>query len=169
MVVSQADALQAEASTKLKGLLAAAAAMPPAPVHVAGTPSKGDHMQATAPAEVSSNKRPRVNSDERTPKKHTSAQLPVEPAGHAVQKEAPAIHLKVAQSDQSAGNQASRSSDVRSTVLPLQSVVLPSKIATAGPAAPSAPNLTENSVSSLEEDCTEVEDVQAKVQAELAW
>ncbi len=167
MIVSQADALQAEASTKLKGLLAAAAATPPAPVQVAGAPSKVDHFQATAPADISSNKRPRDLDDERTAKKHIPTQQ--EPIKHAVQKEAPAVPSKAAQCNQSTSNQASRSSAVQSTVPPLPTTVLSTKIAAAGPATSSAPKLTENSVSSLEGDCTEVEDIQAKVQAELAW
>ena len=85
--MSQADALQAEASTKLKGLLAAAATASPAPVQAATTPAMVDLKQAITPSEASSNKRLRENSDEGGTKKQNSVQLP-EPSGLVIKKEA---------------------------------------------------------------------------------
>ena len=164
MLVSQADALQAEASTKLKGMLAAAATVPPAPTQVAATPvvtSAADAgcKKAPTPADASSTKRPRDAVDERAPKK--PAQEQPAPSGRALPSEASANISKSA-SVQSSVQQASRSSDV-------QNAVLAAAAAATHVATPSATKLTENSVSSLEGDCAEVEDIQAKVQAELAW
>lgn len=165
MLVSQADALQAEASTKLKGMLATAATVPPAPAQVAATPvvtslANADCNKAPTPAEASSTKRPRDAVDERAPKK--PAQEQPAPSGRALPSEASASISKSAQSVQNSVQQASRSSDVQNTVLAAAAGA--TRVTT-----PSATKLTENSVSSLEGDCAEVEDIQAKVQAELAW
>jgi hypothetical protein len=166
MLVSQADALQAEASTKLKGMLAAAAAVPPAPAQAAATPvvaspADADLKKASTPAGVSSNKRPSRDAiDERAPKKPTPEQP--SPSGCAVPSEASANIPKTAQSAQNLVQQASRSSDAQNTVLTAAA-------AAACATTPGATKLTEHSVSSLEVDCAEVEDIQAKVQAELAW
>jgi hypothetical protein len=161
VLISQADALEAEASTRLKGLLAAAAAVPPATVQVAVTPAvttpsssaiNTDPKRVLSTTEVAATKRPRDPTDDRAPKKQAQ-----------VQPHAPLKPSAVAQSAQNAGNQAALNCGVLNAVVPAQHA------ATGSAASPDATKLTETSVSSLEGDCAEVEDIQAKYQAELAW
>jgi hypothetical protein len=165
MMVSQADALQAEASTKLKGMLASAAAVvPPAPVEAVATPVVASSASAAkihpkqppaaAVSGTSSVKRPRDASDERDPKKQTPANI-----GHPKPDSKKEISADRPKSAQITGNQSVRSSDPQS-ILPV--------VAGTGLHVIVATKPTEASVSSLEEDRA-AEDVQAKVQAELAW
>ena len=165
MMVSQADALQAEASTKLKGMLASAAVVPPAPVQAAATPVVASSASAAkippkqppaaAASETSSvNKRPRDASDERDPKKQTPANI-----GHPKPDSKKEISADRPKSAQITSNQSVRSSDPQSSLPVVAGTGLHVTVAT---------KPTEASVSSLEEDRA-AEDVQAKVQAELAW
>jgi hypothetical protein len=164
MMVSQADALQAEASTKLKGMLASAAVLPPAPVEAAATPVVASsasaakfypkQQPAAAASETSSVKRLRDASDERDPKKPKPANI-----GHPKPESKKDISADRPTSAQITGNPSVRSSDPQSS-LPVDSGT--------GLHVTVAIKPTEASVSSLEEDRA-AEDVQAKVQAELAW
>jgi hypothetical protein len=166
-MISQADALEAEASTRLKGLLAAAAAaLPVAPIQIAAAPVVTPLASKvnTAPKGVSSTtevaaKRPRDPADDRAPKKQTQAQ--VSPPRLVVKPDASASAL--AQSAKITGNQAALNSGVLNAVVPAKITAM------ASATTPGATLLTENSVSSLEADSTELEDLQAKYQAELAW
>ena len=159
-IVSQADALQAEASTKLKGLLAAPVAASPAAAQLAGVSANAVPANSTIPADVSSNKRLRDNSDDGNPKRPAPDQP--QPPADVVQNAALANPSKVVQSAEGTDKIVSQSCDVRNTVVS-------AKVAPAATTTPSAAKLTENSVSSLEGDSVEVEDIQAKYQAELAW
>lgn len=161
-IVSQADALQAEASTKLKGLLAAPVAASPAAVQLAGVSANAvaTNSIVLVPAVVSSNKRLRDNSDDGNPKRQTPAQP--QPPEDVVQNAELANPSKVAQSAENTDKIASQSCDVRHAVVS-------AKVAPAATATSTASKLAENSVSSLEGDSVEVEDIQAKYQAELAW
>jgi hypothetical protein len=168
MIVSQADALQAEASTKLKGILAAATAVLSSSVQAAATPADASSASASiihpkkAPAltEDTSNKRPRDASDDRGTKKQTPADL-----GHPnpdFPPEVSANSSSLLQPAQITGNQVARSSFAPCSVLEANATG-------SGFPSISATKVTETSVSSLEGDRAEAEDIQAKYQAELAW
>lgn len=168
MIVSQADALQAEASTKLKGILADATVVSSATVQAAATAAETSlasaaiirHKEEQTAAEGSSGKRPRDVSDERALKKQTPTYFG-DPKPDT-QKKASLNPSSSNQSAQITGNLAVCSSNAPSSVF---------EVTTTGPVlvSLSATKVTETSVSSLEGDRTEAEDVQAKLQAELAW
>jgi hypothetical protein len=166
MIVSQADALQAEASTKLKGILAAAAAVASAPVQASADVSSSTSAanvhpnKAPTASEATSNKRPRDTTDERGLKKQTPANLG-DPRPES-QTEASVIHSSIAQSAHITGNQAARLSNAPSSVLDVNTT-------SKGLQSVDASKVNETSVSSLEGDREEAEDIQAKLQAELAW
>jgi hypothetical protein len=146
MLVSQADALQAEASTKLKGMLSASAAPPPSPAKLEAIPvpsppaSVGD-LNKAASSEVVCNKRLRDPNDEPASNKRTPAPQSGSPE-----------HI------------ATKTSPSPSRVPPPPAAAVASKSIKTEQL-----ETVEESVSSIEGHCVEVEDVQAKYQAELAW